>query len=96
MQLFERPANNSSLGARISAAANGAIDSIGTTLNDTIGFNNPLAPSNLLGSVFTTEIAGRTVAVVIGVILVTLAIAAFILTSDTGQAAVKVASRGLV
>ena len=53
---------------------------------------DPTGISGFVKSFFTGEMAGRFAAVIIGVILVALAIAAFVLTSDTGKQVIKVAA----
>jgi hypothetical protein len=103
MQYYERPANMSSLSSRVRAAGGGLGESIGNMFGDFIGwtrdplgikdFNatdlDPTGISGFLRDFFTGKMAARFSAVIIGVILVALAIAAFVLTSDTGSKIVK-------
>ena len=97
MSKFERPANMSSLGDRIAAASGGSgdgyLDTVKGWLNYDLGkpIGEALDSVNPFAALLNGETAARITAVVIGVILVGLAIAAFLLTSDAGKQAVALA-----
>lgn len=89
---------SSYLGGTIRGWEKGMLDSIGldgswwTDPNASLTDLDPTGVSGFIKSFFTGEMAGRFAAVIIGVILVALAIAAFVLTSDTGKQVIKVAA----
>lgn len=87
MTKFERVANMSSLGARVDAAGNpqtGGGSTVGSAVTGAIdGLTGGWGTT--ISQLFSGELVARIVVVVIGVILVGIAIAAFTLTSDTGK-----------
>lgn len=118
MRYYERPANMSSLGNRVSAAmGEGAAGTSGIAksvrdlekkilgwlgVEDPDWWTDPNAdPSGLdptggfLTSFFTGEMAARFAAVIIGIILVGLAIAAFTLLSDNKSEVLKAVTSGV-
>jgi hypothetical protein len=97
MSKFERPANMSSLADRIAAASGngsgGFLDSVSGFMNYDLGkpLGEALDSVNPFASLLNGETAARITAVVIGVILVGLAIAAFLFMSDAGKQALAIA-----
>ena len=57
---------------------------------------DPTGISGFLKSFFTGEMAGRFAAVIVGIILISLAIAAFALLSDTGKQVVSTAAKAAI
>lgn len=111
MRDYERPASMNSLGDRVAAAmraiGGGDADagatgtgesegSIGSTIGNFIADNDPTGISGFLRDLFTGAMAARFVAVFIGIILITVALAAFVLMSDTGKAAMKTAAKAAI
>lgn len=76
-----------------SASGGGLLDGVKGVLNYDLGtpIANALDSVNPFAALLNGEVAARITAVVIGVILVGLAIAAFLLTSDAGKQALAVA-----
>lgn len=111
MRDYERPASMNSLGDRVKAAMNaigggdadagatGAGEDEGSVIGD---IGNAIAnadPTGILGffrDLFSGAMAARFTAVFVGIILITVALAAFVLMSDTGKAAMKTAAKAAI
>lgn len=97
MQMYERPANDSSLNNRLNAAY-GNVGGIGGFIGNwakgiTNSITDPLGVRSGIEGLLTGAVAARFSAVVIGVILIGLAIAALVLTSDTGKTIIKTGAK---
>jgi hypothetical protein len=98
MRLFERPKDDSSLERRVDAAKDasegkGIVGTIGDALDDPLGTAADALAPDWLKNLFSGATAARWAAVVIGIILIGLAVAAFVLTSgnDLKASVVKAA-----
>lgn len=110
MKYYERPASMNSLGGRVQAAWNAIglgnansnpadadpSKSIGEKVTDAIIDADPTGTLPFMRDIFTGAMAARWTAVIIGILLIGVALVAFIMTTDTGKAAVKTAAKAAI